>query len=147
MHNQSIARVYRHKRHQHGHCPILGMRITGVSTIFSFAPWVIYVPIGCRHPFNIYWQPVVAKTPATCSLLHPENERQRSVNSFSWCTLGDQGIVLIFVFINELLTALICKNTIFPRFNTDFKLIDIASCKACKNISLVVENTILIRYY
>jgi len=47
----------------------------------------------------------------------------------------------------ELLTALIGKNTIYQWYNTDSKIIDIASCKACKNISLDVENAILIRYY
>jgi len=87
------------------------------------------------------------KTKAPCSLLHPENERQRSVNSFSCCIFGNQGIARIFAFIMELLTALIGKNTIYQTLNTDFKIIDIASCKACKNISLVVENAILIRYY
>jgi len=47
----------------------------------------------------------------------------------------------------ESLTDLICKDVLYQRYNTDFKIIDIASCKACKNISLVVENAILIRYY
>jgi len=46
-----------------------------------------------------------------------------------------------------LLITVLGKNTIYQRLNTDSKLIDIASCKACKNILLVVENTILIRYY
>jgi hypothetical protein len=47
----------------------------------------------------------------------------------------------------ELLTAIIGKNTIFQRYNTNSKLIYIASCIAYKNIFLVVENAILIRYY
>jgi len=83
-----------------------------VSTIFSFA---LYVVIGCRHPFIIYWQPVLAKTTATCSLPHPDNERQWSVNSFSCCIFDIQGIMLIFAFITELLNALIGKNTIEQR--------------------------------
>jgi hypothetical protein len=29
-----------------------------------------------------YWQPLLAKTTAACSLRHPETERQRSVNDF-----------------------------------------------------------------
>jgi hypothetical protein len=45
------------------------------------------------------------------------------------------------------LNAIIGKNTIHQRLNTDSKLIYIASCKAYKNILLVVEKTILIRYY
>jgi len=51
------------------------------------------------------------------------------------------------MFVMELLTVLIGKNTIYQRLNTDSKLFDIASCKACKNLSLVVENVILTRYY
>jgi hypothetical protein len=42
---------------------------------------------------------------------------------------------------------MIGKNTIYPRLNTDSKLIYIASCKAYKNILLVVENVVLIRHY
>jgi hypothetical protein len=61
---------------------MLGMSVNRASTIFSIASWVSYVPIGCSHPFMRYWQPLVAKTTATCSLRHPENERQRSVNDF-----------------------------------------------------------------
>jgi len=51
------------------------------------------------------------------------------------------------MFITELLTAVIDINTMYQRYNTNSKWIDIASCNACKNISLVVENTILIIYY
>jgi hypothetical protein len=51
------------------------------------------------------------------------------------------------VFIMELLTVLIGNHTIYQRLNTDFKLIDIASCNAGKNIVSVVENVILIKYY
>ena len=83
--------------------------------IFKFAFWIIHVPIGCRHPFNRYWQPLLGKTTATCSLSHPENERQRSVNSFSCSIVGIQGIARIFVFIMELLTTLLGKNTIYQR--------------------------------
>jgi len=83
----------------------------------------------------------------TCSLPHCENERQQSVNSCSCCIFGNQGIMLIYTFITALLTAVIGKDTMYQRQNTDSKLIDIASCKTCKNISLVVENAILIRYH
>ena len=74
-------------------------------------------------------------------------ERQQSVNSFSCCIFGNQGIALISGFITELLTARIDKNTMYRTSNTDSKLIDIESCNACKNVSLVIENAILIRYY
>jgi len=45
------------------------------------------------------------------------------------------------------MTALILKNTIYQRLKTDSKMIDIANCKTSKNILMVVENVILIRYY
>jgi hypothetical protein len=55
-----------------------------------------------------------------------------------------------FTWINELITQLlttsIANNTMYNRKNTDSKLIEIASCTACKPVSLVVENTILVRY-
>jgi len=115
--------------------------------IFSFASWVIYLPIGCRHPFIRYWLPLLGKSTATRSLWHPENEHQQSINSFSCCIFGNQGIALSSAFRTELLTAVIDKNTMYQWQNTNSKLIDIASCKACKIISFVVENAILIRYY
>jgi hypothetical protein len=46
-----------------------------------------------------------------------------------------------------LLTALIVKNTINKGRNMDCKLITITNFKICKTILLVVEYTILIRYY
>jgi hypothetical protein len=49
--------------------------------------------------------------------------------------------------ITELLTGLIGKNTIYQRYYTDSKLLDMANCKTCTNILLVVENAILMRYY
>jgi len=131
----------------HACCCILRMSVNGASTIFGFKFRVMCFLIGCRHPFIKYLQPLLAKTTATCSLPHPENERQRSVNSFSCCIFGIPSIALISAFITELLTAVIDKNTMYQRYNTDSKLIDITSCKACKYISLVVENAILIRYY
>jgi hypothetical protein len=45
------------------------------------------------------------------------------------------------------LTALLGNKTIYHWWNTDSKLIDIGSSKRCKNISLVVDHAILIRYY
>jgi len=94
-----------------------------------------------------YWQPLGAKITATCTLPHPENERQRSVNGFLSCIFGNQSIAQLFEHITELLNASIGKNTIYHRKNTDSKAIDIANCKSCKHVSLVVEYAILIRYY
>jgi len=145
LHLSDIGCHYWENPQRHDRCRMLRMSVIGASMIVSFASWVIYFPIGCRHPFIKYWQPLLAKTTATCSLPHPDNECQRSVNSFSCCIFGNQAIVLIIVFIKELLTALQGKNTIYQRWNTDSKLIDNASCEACKNISLVVENVIWIR--
>jgi hypothetical protein len=85
------------------------MSINGASTMFCFTSWVIYVQIGCTHPFIRYSQLLLAKTKATFSLLHPENERQWGINCFSSCIFPNQGIVLIFMLIMELLTALIGK--------------------------------------
>jgi len=104
---------YWEKLQRHARCRILRISVNAASTTFSFSSQVIYLPIGCRHPFIKYWQPLLAKTTATCSLPHPENERQQSINSFSCCILGNQGIALMFAFITELLTALIGKNTIY----------------------------------
>jgi len=53
----------------------------------------------------------------------------------------------IFACITVLLTALLGKNTIYWRWNTDTKLLDIANCSTSKSILLVGENAILIRYY
>jgi hypothetical protein len=89
------------------------MSINGASAIFSFTSWLIYVPNGSSHPLIRYWKHLLAKTTATYSLPHPENERQWSVNSFSCCKFGNQGIAWIFAFISELLTALLGNKTIY----------------------------------
>jgi hypothetical protein len=81
----------------------------------SFTAWLIYVPIGCRHPFIEYCQPLLGKITAKPSQPHPEIERQQSVNGFSYCTFGNQVIALIFALIMELLTAIIGNNTIYQR--------------------------------
>jgi hypothetical protein len=57
-----------------------------------------------------------------------------------------QGFMRINELITELLSIFIAKNTIYNTNNTDSKLIEIASCTACKHVLLVVENTILVRY-
>ena len=115
IHLSDIGCLYWKKQQRHARYSIVTMNVNGASTIVSFASWVIYVPIGCRHPFITYWQPCLAKTTATCSLPHPDNEHQWSVNSVSRSIFGNQGITLIFAFITELLTAIIGKNTIDQR--------------------------------
>jgi hypothetical protein len=55
-------------------CHILRMRVNEASTPVHFASWVFYFPIGHRHALIKYWQPLLAKTTATCSLPHPENK-------------------------------------------------------------------------
>jgi len=125
----------------------LRMSVNGASTIFSFASWIIYVPIGWRHRFIRYLLPLSAKTAVTCLLLYPQNKHQCSINGFKSCVLGTQGIAWMFTQITGLVTSLIVNNTIYQRKKIDSKLIDIANSKTFKNILLVVENTILIRYY
>jgi hypothetical protein len=112
------------------------MSVNGASTIFSFASSVVYVPIGCSHPFSRFWQPLLGKTTASCSLLNSENVCQRIVNSFSCCIFGNQGMVQIFMFISELLLTLIGKNTIYQRWNTDSELCDIGSCRSIQNCNI-----------
>jgi len=82
IHLAEIDSVHSEKLKWHAPCHILRMSINGASTMFSFATWVIYVSIGCRHPFVRYWQPLLQKATATCSLPHPENEHQRSGNDY-----------------------------------------------------------------
>jgi hypothetical protein len=47
----------------------------------------------------------------------------------------------------ELLTAVIGKNTIYNRKNTDSKMINAADCEACKKRLLAVEYLSLIIYH
>jgi len=131
----------------HGPGPILRMSFNGASRILSFVSCVIELPIGGRHPLMRYWQPLGAKTTATCSLLHLENECQLRFNRVCNWLFSNQGIVRMLEHITELLPALIGTNTIFERKNRDSKLNDIASCKTSKNILLVLDYTMLIRYY
>jgi len=78
-----------------------------------------------------YWQPLGAKTAATRSVPHPENECQQSVyNCVSWIVCN-QCIAQILEQITELMTTLISKHTIYQRKYTDSKIIDIANCNRC----------------
>jgi len=110
-----IGSLYWEKLQAYAPCHILRKSVNGASTMCSFASWVIYVPIGWRHPLIRYWQPFLAKTTATCSLPHPENEHQGSVNSVRCCILGTEGIAQIFAFIIAVLTAQLGKNTIYQQ--------------------------------
>ena len=77
-----IGSLYWEELQWHAPCRILRMSVNGVSMIFGFTSWVIYVWIGCRHPFIWYLQPLLGRTTATCSLPHTANEHQWSVNDF-----------------------------------------------------------------
>jgi hypothetical protein len=98
------------------------MSVNRESTIISFASWLIYTPIGCIHPFIKYWQPFLAKTTVKCSLPHPENARQWSVNSFCCCIFGNEVITLIFAFITELLIAIIRKKYVIRKVKYRFQI-------------------------
>ena len=87
MHNRYIGSIYRPKRQQQGHCPILGMSVNGASTIFRFTSWVFYVPIGWRHPFFRHWQPLLGRLQrhAPCHILRMSVNRASTMVSFaSW---------------------------------------------------------------
>ena len=111
MHNWYIGSFSRQKRQQHGHCPSLRMSVNGETTMFPFASAVIYVPIGWRHPFVRYWQPLLGKTRATCSLPHPEIECQRCINDFQLRILGNLCSDRLQTFIYQIVVAFIGKTT------------------------------------
>jgi hypothetical protein len=52
-----IGSLYWEQQQRHTPCRILRMSVNKALAIFSFASWLIYVPLGCRHPFIKYWQP------------------------------------------------------------------------------------------
>jgi hypothetical protein len=84
--------------------------------MFSFASWLIYVQIGCRHPFLRNWQPVLAKMTATNSLPHPENGRQWSINNCQLCIFADLCSDWLQTSIYQILAAITGKNNsqMFP---------------------------------
>jgi hypothetical protein len=108
-HLSDIGSLYWEKLQHHVPCRILRMSIHSASTIVSFTSWLIDIPIGCKHPLIDYWQSLLAITTAKSSVRDCQNDGQPSVNSFSCCILGNQGIARIFAFITELLTASTCK--------------------------------------
>jgi hypothetical protein len=115
IHFSDIGCLDRQKQQRHVPCPIRRTSVNGASTIFRFASSVIYVPIGCTHPYTRYWHSLLVKTIAACSLPYPENKRHWSVKSFSYCIFGYRGIARIITFILESLTALLRKYKIPQR--------------------------------
>jgi hypothetical protein len=107
-----IGSRHRQNLPRHGPCCILWMSVNRESMMFSFAFWLIYVLIGCRHAVITNWQPLLAKTEVKCSLPHPENVCQRRVNSFGCYIFVNQDITRIVAFILGLLLAMTGKNTI-----------------------------------
>jgi len=140
-----IGRLYLQKQQRHALCGILKMIVNRASTLFTFTCGVSYVPIGWGHPFIRYWQSLLGKTTGTWSLLHAENEHQRSVNSFRTWIFRNQGIAWNFACITVLLIAKLGKNTIYRRWNINTKLIDIANCSIRKSTLMVTVSVILIR--
>ena len=147
IHHGRIGSEYSRMRFPHSYGHILSMSVNGAAMIFSFASWVIYVPMSCRHPFIRYRQPLLAKMTVTCCLQHPDHEHQQSVNRYRSCIFCNEGIARILARITVFLTALIGKNTIYQRWNTNTKLIDLANSSTWKSTLLIAENAILIRYY
>ena len=80
-------------------------------------------------------------------LPHHESERQWCINSFRYCTLGNEGITQILELYTELLTFFISKNGKYKKRKLLSKIIDIANCKTCNKWLLDIEDMILIWYY
>jgi hypothetical protein len=80
-HLTAIGSLYWPKQQRHAPCRVLTKNVNRASTIFRLAALVIHVLIGWRQLFTKYWWSLLANTTATCSLPHPENERQESINS------------------------------------------------------------------
>jgi hypothetical protein len=125
--NRCIGSFFCRPRYRDDLRPTLRLSVNGASTIFTSAFWIIYVLVGYRHLLFRCWLPLLAETTATYSLTHPENKHQQSIKSFSCCIFGNHGIARSITFISVLLTALVAKNKIYQRWNTDSELIDIAS--------------------
>jgi len=114
-HNRAISCLSRQNHLQQHRNYGLKMSVNGASTIFSFASSVSYVLMSSRHPFMGYRQPLPAKITARCSLQHPENECQPSVNSFRTFIFRNEGTARMFVCVTVLLTTLLGKNSIYQR--------------------------------
>jgi len=97
-------------RQRDASCRILRISVNGGSTIFGFTFWVIHVPNGYRHQFVRYGQPLLGKTTETCSLLHPENERQQSDKESKPRILGDLSSDWLQRSIYQIMAAFTGKN-------------------------------------
>jgi len=111
IHLSDNGSLYLEKLQRHAPYRIMQFSINGASTIVSFASWVIHVPIGCRHPFNRYSLPVLGNTTATCSLLHPENERQLIINNLQLWIVGNWFSDWLQASIYQILAAFTGNNT------------------------------------
>jgi len=112
IHLPDIRSLYWGKLQQHAPCRILRMSVNGASTNVSFPSWVIDIPIGWRHPFIRYWQPLHGKTTVTYSLQDPENDCQQSVNNFRLGILGNLCSDWLHTSIYEILVAFTGKTTV-----------------------------------
>jgi len=97
------------QRHAPWH--IMTMTVNGVTTICNFTSKVIYLQIGCRHPFIRYRQPLVETTAVTCSLPHHGNKHQPCVEEFQLPILGDLGTYWLWMSMYVILAALTGETT------------------------------------
>jgi len=79
--------------------------------IFGFESLVTEVAISCSHPLIRDWLPCVAKTYATRSQPHPENERQQSVNNFWSGIVGNLTWDWVHTSISEIFDVFRGENT------------------------------------
>jgi len=74
-------------------------------------------------------------------------QSQQNINSCWSCKLGNRQIVQILAFITEILTTCIGRNIQQNRIYTDFKIIDVTTCKSGKWWLFYVRHLILLIYY
>jgi hypothetical protein len=73
--------------------------------IFGYASWVTQVAIGCSRSKMRHWLPSQSTVVALCSLTHPENEHQWSVNYSQFCIYGNWKVIWPLLSITNLLAA------------------------------------------
>jgi len=83
------------------------MSVNGASTIFELAWLVICVPIGWADSSMPYRLALSVNKRATCSLLHSQYERQRSINDFRSCKSGNSKAILSFLCMIKALATII----------------------------------------
>jgi len=69
------------------------------------------------------------------TLPYVQNQHPLSVNNYWFCIMGNQCATQIPELILELLTSFIGKNTKHNKKNRESKIIDIANCKICEEIT------------